>query len=527
MDLDREASRLLARIEQINKSIARLSQEEWQDRVRYSPIGAAYGTVVGIVLDSVVALVKSMIGTAGILNPITAVVLLLVTAIGGFILGPRRKRRLAAAEDVSAHLKVLRAERDQLTAEHDRIVDLARKHRAMEPGDVPKASLPPVVPGPTASAVPDTARPASSTSSAVEPVHPVSTQTDAVSPLSAATQDFQMTPPIFSWVHLSDIHFGHGDAEYGWDQQLVLEALLDDLRGLPELRVPAPRAVLITGDIAFSGGGRATEYAEAAAWLGEVAATLNIPLTSIYLVPGNHDVDRKTDNDPNVRRHVEALRERHVRGQTLDDSLKNPAERAQLTARQKNYLDFASGFAPQCSELHWTATLLCTPPVRIVGLNTALLAKDNSDHGLLRVGKEQLARSLGGASDDTLVLVLAHHPTTGGWLADAADVDRWVRRHAHVLLTGHVHDPETQSARSGAGRDFVSVAAGAVHGDAEEVNGHGYSVGAVYLIGDGEVEIRIWPRLWADKNKQFRIDIDNVPGPQEYASHRLRLRRIV
>jgi hypothetical protein len=34
---------------------------------------------------------------------------------------------------------------------------------------------------------------------------------------------------IFAWIHLSDIHFGHGDAAHGWDQQLVLAVLRRDV----------------------------------------------------------------------------------------------------------------------------------------------------------------------------------------------------------------------------------------------------------------------------------------------------------
>ncbi len=35
--------------------------------------------------------------------------------------------------------------------------------------------------------------------------------------------------PLFIWVHISDIHVGHGDASYGWDQQLVLSELIKDV----------------------------------------------------------------------------------------------------------------------------------------------------------------------------------------------------------------------------------------------------------------------------------------------------------
>ena len=62
--------------------------------------------------------------------------------------------------------------------------------------------------------------------------------------------------PLFTWIHLSDFHFGHGDSSHSWDQQLVLKALREDIAALQTQKLPAPDALLVTGDIAFSGGVR-------------------------------------------------------------------------------------------------------------------------------------------------------------------------------------------------------------------------------------------------------------------------------
>ena len=75
---------------------------------------------------------------------------------------------------------------------------------------------------------------------------------------------------VFSWLHLSDLHFGHGDNSYGWDQKKVLDCLADDvekaLKEWPEL--PRPDAIMVTGDIAFSGNTRsAHEYSDASVFL--------------------------------------------------------------------------------------------------------------------------------------------------------------------------------------------------------------------------------------------------------------------
>ena len=56
-----------------------------------------------------------------------------------------------------------------------------------------------------------------------------------------------MADPLFAWLHLSDIHWGHGSEADRWDQKLVLDLLRKDAIGLS---VPNPDVVLVTGDAA-------------------------------------------------------------------------------------------------------------------------------------------------------------------------------------------------------------------------------------------------------------------------------------
>lgn len=162
--------------------------------------------------------------------------------------------------------------------------------------------------------------------------------------------------------------------------------------------------------------------------------------------------------------------------------------------------------------------------MRLVGLNTALLSAKNGDHGKLRLGKAQLAAALERKDDDEFILVLSHHPFSGGWLADEVEADRWIRNGAHLHLFGHVKDAASQRARTGAGGDFLRIAARAAHRNADEPADHGYSVGAVIRREDESLAVRVWPRRWSDPNKDLRDDVDSVGDGIRYAEHPLRLR---
>ena len=84
---------------------------------------------------------------------------------------------------------------------------------------------------------------------------------------------------LFSWLHLSDMHFGHGDASALWDQRRVVAAMAVDIAGIGKTSVPHPDVIVVTGDIAFSGGTRprsggaeSDEYQQSDQWLRQVAS---------------------------------------------------------------------------------------------------------------------------------------------------------------------------------------------------------------------------------------------------------------
>jgi 3',5'-cyclic AMP phosphodiesterase CpdA len=343
------------------------------------------------------------------------------------------------------------------------------------------------------------------------------------------------TPPwkdaLFSWVHVSDIHIGHGDAAYGWDQRLVLEALrADAAKQVEDARVPRPRAIFVTGDVAFSGASRsALEYQGARDWLVALASAVGLTEEDVFVVPGNHDVQRGVDAaDPSVGELVQKLRAREV---GMDAVLGDPPRLALLEKRQANFLAFAESFGAARSKetqaaqrmLYWRHRREAGGGLRVsvAGLNTALLAADDQDLGRLRLGNAQLAHALLDAGDagSTIRIVLSHHPFRGGWLADEANVSTWFENHAHLHLSGHVHEADAERVVRGSGSSFMRITAGAAHGDAHGAApaSHGYNFGALLRAPDRRVQLGVWPRRWSVKSSGFRRDTDNTPDDKDYS----------
>lgn len=340
---------------------------------------------------------------------------------------------------------------------------------------------------------------------------------------------------LATWIHVSDLHFGHGDAGHQWNQRRVLEELLVDVQALiRDGVVPRPGFIFVTGDIAFSGGAKApvtgqAEYAMATQWLGQLQKVLEISSERVFVVPGNHDVDRRVDAD--VRR---LLRGARAGEETIDDILQASRESDRLRERMVGYLAFSQCFGPPVSDrfhggLWWRQRIELEESVslRVCGLNTALLSVDDQDQGKLRVGQRQLAELFVPTPGELeLAVVLGHHPTTGRWLADEKDLRGQLDRHAAIYLFGHLHEADSEQARHGWGTGCLRIAAGAAHAEAAAVGsppvGHGYNFGALVVLGSGDLAVRIWPRRWSIKAPpRFVADVDNTNDCRDHAEHRL------
>ncbi|MGK3962941.1 metallophosphoesterase [Sorangium sp. So ce118] len=335
----------------------------------------------------------------------------------------------------------------------------------------------------------------------------------------------------FRWLHLSDIHFGAGDASHAFARQAITRAIRDDTARCAA-RYGAPHRIFVTGDIAQRA--HPSEYATAAAWLRELCQAAGAPLSAVRLVPGNHDVDRGVASARSVQRAHEAIR---GRPEELDAELSDPALRDALAGKLATYRRFlAETFTdhpPACpTGIDWTEEIPISPGlgarIRVVGLSTVWVsdASDGRDkhapnaRSIVRnliVGRAQMEHTFGSTSSDDLLLVLSHHPpewldpVSESWLSSA------LAPHAHVHLFGHVHDARAsvvrRLGRSGAAVQYV---AGATHGDPQETYGYAWG-GLRWNEGERGWEVGWAPRVYvadhahvvADRNRYTTLDAED------------------
>jgi predicted MPP superfamily phosphohydrolase len=250
------------------------------------------------------------------------------------------------------------------------------------------------------------------------------------------------------WLHLSDIHLLNA---HGWRDNSILRSLKEDIAAQKQ----AGRVVdfvVVTGDIAFGakGGEKLVDQYEAARqFFDDVLARCGLGQDRLFLVPGNHDIDRKlvpemlTEYLRSPKRDITAI------NQLVQD---RKPEFTQALLRLQAYQTFIEQNYPHLLPLDpllgFTHLLAIGPwKIALSGLNSAWTCVDNFDTGQmwlagqtqLEYQHERLATLLAGDKPD-LRLALIHHPLACLHPSEEKTMRASIENSFDLLLHGHAHD---------------------------------------------------------------------------------------
>lgn len=261
-----------------------------------------------------------------------------------------------------------------------------------------------------------------------------------------------------TWLHISDIHLRETTA---WAQDVVLSRLVQDVAD--RYNNSAPDLVFVTGDIAFSG--QPTEYLLAEDFLRKVCSTLSVDTSRLFVIPGNHDIDRDLEEDAFI-----GARTGLVSATDVDRFFENAGRRKTLFARQAAFRAFANRLAvgtplyTDASYYHCRIVHVGAIRVRVLLLDSSWLSEGGEkDASQLLVGERQVldVANINSPDGDTLTFALMHHPFS--WLRDFEQVaiENEVVAVADVCLRGHVHVPDRRATETPLGRMAVFTAGAA------------------------------------------------------------------
>jgi len=311
-----------------------------------------------------------------------------------------------------------------------------------------------------------------------------------------------------TWLHISDLHWRESQA---YNAHIVADALLKDLANREQIAPELEHidCVFFTGDLAFAS--RSKEYKLARQFFAELLRTTQVRKSHLFIVPGNHDVDRKT-----VAAKVQSAIRRAKDQQAINDLFENRASRLAILRRFHRYRQFCNDYLGKhllFDDLHYSYTRNCTisgKRVSILGLNSAWASASDADRLRLLLGEQQVRAALKKAKSAEIRIALLHHPFE--WLRDfdRADCEPILVRGCDFVLLGHLHDTDFVHLK-GPGVQAVVIGAGACY----ETRKHPNAYNLVHLdldSGKGTVYFRTYSNresgFWAPDVLRY----PDVPG---------------
>ena len=242
-------------------------------------------------------------------------------------------------------------------------------------------------------------------------------------------------------LYISDIHFqepgclnSRTDLASN-DRKLLIE----DLEDIVKKSGKNIDAIVVTGDITFKA--HVDEFETAAKWLKKIADNNGIDEYKIFVVPGNHDVDRAiADNEVLTSFREKLYREQEPqKNQSFFNSLQNSRTKSLMLEPMQNYNDFATKYGCDIelpAKPFWTKHIPIDDKYQLClnGLTTTFFSSSTDDLRTLYLGEFQayLERETG-----IVNLAMFHHPKD--WLGDGDKFDDLLADNAHIWLSGHKH----------------------------------------------------------------------------------------
>lgn len=311
-----------------------------------------------------------------------------------------------------------------------------------------------------------------------------------------------------SFIQMCDVHFTRRSGDVFDLDQEIRAAIENDIRYIATYYPSVISGILVTGDIAYSG--KKEEYAIASDWLKRICQIASCSDHSVWVTPGNHDVQRDYIKQCKPLRDL-FRRLREIQPHNLDgeihSSLCDPMYSNAILTGMKDYIDFASKFTCQINYKDWfwesEFKLNDESILKIRGLTSTICSDehDNNDGHKLVLGSFQALLPL---NPQITYLTMCHHPTD--WLRDCDEIRHRLDRGAKIQLFGHKHIKQVEHI-CGSGVDVVRIGAGAVHPERSGLHWmptyNVISICVEYVKSKRILKIVICPRVWNGERRGF------------------------
>lgn len=282
---------------------------------------------------------------------------------------------------------------------------------------------------------------------------------------------------LFSWLHLSDIHFQPKSETFN-DVQ-IRKSLPEYLKNL-NLQCDA---IFITGDFRYAPKKEETSASEVIEYIETISSAVNVRNDRIYVVPGNHDLNRSKMRDFLLKGLKEEYKTQDGKIDT-DVKYQLPKDFGFYNSIQEQ---FKRGLKLGDKNPHG---IIDVGPCYILMLNTALVAGTDGDEGHLIVGSKYLCDLLENESIKKPVIGIGHHGLDMLEHDEKNNISNYlVKKGVMLYLCGHTHD-NWINAFSENGRQ---ITVGCMSQGVDDVKA-GFSIGELSDSGDVHIESYMWDK---------------------------------
>ncbi|MBI4852287.1 MAG: metallophosphoesterase [Acidobacteria bacterium] len=303
-----------------------------------------------------------------------------------------------------------------------------------------------------------------------------------------------------TWLHLSDLHVG--SKNFDLDSQDVLETLLNDLRKLQQSNGLIPDLIFFTGDIAFGqidnqkGKTLTDQYVFAQRLIDKIRYIFipEVQLSNVFLVPGNHDVNRyKTTAATNMYLSQAKINDIQSHIDKSDNDWKGFMQRLEdyeqfLEANKYDHL-----LQDRSRLIYTTIREISGVRIGIAGFNSVWSSCGDGEKGKLWLAGDWMCNNLWRKLQDAHIsIALIHHPIN--WFRPEEDnrlLLNKLERKFNFLLHGHEHQGWVNETKE---NHHVRIGAYASYESSDKEAGYNY-VRLNLDTGEGEVWLRTYDRL--------------------------------
>lgn len=324
-----------------------------------------------------------------------------------------------------------------------------------------------------------------------------------------------------TWLHLSDLHLC--SAKSGWKANDIIKKLKDDLKEMLHNYDLKPDFLFLTGDLAFGELRKPksdtdkkllkvqpenededdyefslqAQFEEVHVLMNSICELFELSDEQIFIVPGNHDVNRNSIIEEKQTSYFNAIAEKsHTEQSHKINTMLNTADKhwQHFILRLDEYKNFLKEKYPHLLKDEKRLTYFEKRNVNgikvgIAGFNSAWSCGNskNSEKGGLWLGGEWQINTLSqNLSECDIKIALAHHPLSWFVEQESPNIDPSLEQKFHFFLHGHDHHEWVDEKHRS---QFIRIAAGACSAENSLETGYSF-VRLDFTQGSGEVWLR-------------------------------------